>query len=135
MEQINYQDYEQAEGFNPVQRTDVTAGLDRRNARLAQDEQEFLQGLRRNTQTNVQNAAQKGKDLEALAQFSKTLVDYLTEKEKTSMQERIKQEDAAGEAQAYQDFMTGNLQPDPQYDEATKQFEEAGDAAAPGQEP
>ena len=97
MEQTNYQSHENYDRFDPVKRPDVIAGLDRKNARLQKGEERFLQGLRQNTQTNIQNAKRQGEGLQALAKFSQTLVDYLTEKEQAAMQDRIKEEDAAGE--------------------------------------
>ena len=81
MDQINFQSYDEVEGFNPVQRTDATGALDRRNAQLRRDEEAFLSGLRRNTSTNVQNAKQQGQDLIALSKFSKTLTDFLVKEE------------------------------------------------------
>jgi len=129
MDQINYQSYEKAERFDPVTRPNVLPALDRRNNRLQQAEQQFLAGLRQNARTKQINAAQSGKDLEALSQFSTSLVDYLTEKEQAAMQERIKAEDAAGEAAAYQDYISGNFTADPAYDEAAAEFDANTDTA------
>ena len=81
MEQINFQSYDEVEGFNPVQRVDATQALDRRNTLLRQGEQRFLSGLQRNTQTNVANAKRAGESLEALSKFSKTLTDFLVKEE------------------------------------------------------
>ena len=81
MDQINFQSYDEVEGFNPVQRTDTTGALDRRNAQLRRDEEAFLSGLRRNTSTHVQNAKQQGQDLITLSKFSKTLTDFLVKEE------------------------------------------------------
>ena len=75
MEQIQFQSYDQPEGFRPVKRTDVTAGLDRRNAQLQRDEAQFLQGLKANTRTHIINAEQQGKDLIALSEFSKSALE------------------------------------------------------------
>ena len=81
MEQINFQSYDEVEGFNPVQRVDATQALDRRNTLLRQGEQRFLSGLQRNTQTHVANAKRAGESLEALSKFSKTLTDFLVKEE------------------------------------------------------
>ena len=123
MKQIDYQSYDQPEGFRPVQRVDATQALDRRNAQLRQAEQQKLAGLRRNTATHVANAERSGEGLRALAQFSTKLTDYLVEKEKADMEERIKQEDAAGEAAAWTDFSNGTLTTSPEYDAATEEFD------------
>ena len=129
MKQTDYQSYDQQDGFKPVQRVDATQALDRRNQRLQQGEQRYLAGLRQNTRTNVQNAERSGDELKALAQFSGKLTDYLVKKEQAEMEERIKQEDAEGEAAAWADFANGGFEPDPNYDAATEQFDSTAQQA------
>ena len=71
----------------------------------------------------------QGEGLEALAKFSGKLTDYLVEKEQAEMEQRIKEEDAAGEAAAYSDYASGQFKSDPMYDQATQEFDRRTDAA------
>ena len=120
MDQINYQSYDGQGKFDPVTRVNAIPALDRRNQLLRRGEENYLRGIQQNNQVRIQNAKQQGEGLQALAKFSQTLTDFLVEKEKADMEQRIQEEDAAGEAQAYQDFMSGNLTRDKEYEQKTQ---------------
>ena len=129
MEQEQYQSYEQGEAFKPGHVVNVIPALDRINARLSSADQEALAQVRRNNQTRVQNSKRAGEDLAALSKMSKTLTDFLVERQKGINAD----EEADGVVAGHEQWMAGQLDTtelDAGIAEAKKQNDVAQDVAS-----
>jgi hypothetical protein len=93
MEQIQFRPSDSSGKFDPVTQIDLIPAIDRRDRRLSQAEDQAFRQLQANNKTRQINAQRLGKDLEALAEFSKTLNDQLAKdlkaRNKAEMQEGI----------------------------------------------
>lgn len=99
MNQDQFVNYEQGEGFKPGHTLNVIPALDRINARLNNADQAALQQLKANNAQRVKNSAKAGEDLMALSKMSKTLTDFAIE--------RYKQSEADKETGEMYDALTG----------------------------
>jgi len=93
MEQIQFRPSDSGGKFDPVTQIDRIPAIDRRDRRLSQAEDQAFRQLQANNKTRQINAQRLGKDLEALAEFSKTLNQQLAEdvkaRNEAEMQEGI----------------------------------------------
>jgi len=109
MEQDQLQTYEEGTAFKPGHTVDVIPALDRINSRLNAADQEALAQVRRNNDTRVKNAEKAGQDLIALSKMSKTLTDFLVERQKGINED----EKAEGVIEGYNDYQSGKLDTQP----------------------
>ena len=105
MEQIQYNDYFEGVGFDPIKQIDYIPTLDRKNERLNRADEAALAQVRRNNQVKVQNAENAGKDLIALSELSKTLGDFVGKIAK----ERKAEQDAEDVAEGFELYLNGGL--------------------------
>ena len=68
----------QLPGFQPRKRAKFDKQRDAFNEQARRNQQQQADTIRQNTDVNIRNAEQTGKDVKALSVFSKTLTDYLT---------------------------------------------------------
>lgn len=105
MEQLQFNDHFQGEGFDPVQQVDLTRTLDRKNARLNRADEEALAQVRRNNQVRIQNAQDSGDGLIALGKLSGKLSNLLGDIAK----ERQEEQDAEDVAFGFEMFLKNGL--------------------------
>ena len=86
MEQIEYQSYNNPQGFKPVTQPDIVPALKAEAARQAQARQGYLAGLQRNEAVEVQNARQFGEGLKDLGQGLKSLAQFSTTLQKKEVE-------------------------------------------------
>jgi len=129
MEQLQFNDHFQGEGFDPVQQVDLTRTLDRKNARLNRADEEALAQVRRNNQVRIQNAQDSGDGLIALGKFSGKLSNLLGDIAK----ERKEEQDAEDLAKGLDLYRRGGLDMSDynlQYDQAKEEAHVAADVEA-----
>ena len=129
MEQLQFNDHFQGEGFDPVQQVDLTRTLDRKNARLNRADEEALAQVRRNNKIRIQNAQDSGDGLIALGKFSSKLSNLLGDIAK----ERKKEQDAENIAKGLDLYRRGGIDMSDfnlQYDQAKKEAHIAADVEA-----
>lgn len=98
MEQRAYQSgLVQQAGFQKKKRAQFNNGRDEAKAQYNRTAQRDANTIRQNTEVNIKNANQNGKDLEALSAFSSTLTEHLVENKKKDNDEEMQR----GMAMAY----------------------------------
>lgn len=105
MEQDQFQTYGGGVDYQPVRQPDIIPALDREQGRQRTADADYLEQIRRNNQTRVENSKRAGEDLKTLAKFSETLVNQLVEQQK----ERNEDELAAGLEEGYRQYLEGGL--------------------------
>lgn len=124
MEQIQFESGQYDTRFNPTSTVDVLPALEAEQNRQKNADQAFLNQVKENNRTRVENSALAGKELEQLAQYSATLTEQLVEVQKT----RNKEEMLRGINDAYLDGVdTTEVQAG---EEALKSADEVTQAAA-----
>lgn len=101
MPEIQYQPGKIGTSFNPVTQGDTTAAMRQEHQRTQQQMNEQLQQLQKNNAVELQNVKNQAFPVEELAQFSKTLEGFLSER----IEENKKDAEAEGTMLAFTDGM------------------------------
>jgi len=118
MPEIQYQPGKIGTSFNPVTQGDTTAAIRQEQQRTQQQMNEQLQQLQKNNAVEMQNVKNQAFPVEELAQFSKTLEGFLSER----IEDNKKDAEAEGTMLAFTDGMGV----DPEFDAREAAIEKNG---------